>query len=183
MSDGPTIGVATPPASGAPQSVAEALGQITWLLSQSPLHRDLRIRDLETRAMPAILHEQFRIFRLGPTPSFTGLDPAAFAPLGLTREGLEQLPLGVALWGELSATAEAKVERGEKLALSDWKSGDRLWLLELISPFATSDNKLSEIMLMDLVHGPFRSRPFSLHRNDPVTGFRDKLTVAGHVPI
>ncbi|PTT54590.1 toxin-activating lysine-acyltransferase, partial [Stenotrophomonas sp. HMWF022] len=28
---------------GAPRTVAEALGQIVWLLSQSPLHREMQL--------------------------------------------------------------------------------------------------------------------------------------------
>lgn len=163
---------------GAPATVADALGQVTWLFSQSPVHKQLRIGDLEWSVMPAILHEQFRIFRFGPLPGLEDVDPGAFLP-GVNRAGLEQMPLGVAFWGLLSADAEAKVERGKRLALEDWKSGDRLWLLELISPFATAENKLAEIMLADLVGGPFAGKRFSLHRTDPATGRKDKVTFDG----
>src|SRR5262249_41450416 len=122
---------------GAPRTVAEALGQIVWLLSQSPIHRELQIKELEWSFMPAVLHEQFRVFRFGPLPGSDQADPAAFAKLGLTKEGLEQMPLGVAIWAKLSAEAEARLERGEKLKAEDWRSGDRVWLVEMISPFAT----------------------------------------------
>ncbi|PZO87052.1 MAG: toxin-activating lysine-acyltransferase [Sphingomonas sanxanigenens] len=167
-----------------PQTVAEALGQITWLLSQSPVHRHLKIGDLEWSIMPAILHEQFRIFRFGPLPGLNDVDPETLLP-GVTREGLEQMPLGVALWGHLSEAVEAKVERGERLSADDWKSGDRLWLLELISPFATPENNLAEIMLADLVSGPFANRRFSLHRTDAASGRKDKITlgVEAKVPV
>ncbi|WP_222872772.1 toxin-activating lysine-acyltransferase [Hankyongella ginsenosidimutans] len=121
---------------GGPRTVAEALGQITWLFSQSPVHKHLKIADLEWSVMPAILVEQFRVFRFGPLPGTEGMDVDQLLP-GITKEGIEQMPLGVALWGNLSASAEQKVERGERLQASDWNSGDRLWLLELISPFAT----------------------------------------------
>jgi hypothetical protein len=82
---------------------------------------------------------------------------------------------------DLSEAAEAKLERGERLTLEEWKSGDRLWLVELISPFATPENKLSEAMLADLMQGPFRTRAFSLHRTDPASGRRDKVTIRSHV--
>jgi cytolysin-activating lysine-acyltransferase len=65
------------------------------------------------------------------------------------------------------------------LTMDDWKSGDRLWLLELISPFANAENKLSETMLLDLVKGPFAGKSFSLHRNDPESGARIKITLGG----
>jgi len=158
-----------------PRSVAEALGQITWLLTQSPVHKHLKLADLEW-IMPPLLHEQFRVFRFGPLPGLEDASPDDLMP-GVTKEGLEQMPLGVALWGWLSDAAEAKVERGERLDAADWKSGDRLWLLELISPFATAENRLAEVMLADLIAGPFAGRAFSLHRTDPATGRKDKITL------
>ncbi|NGM48744.1 toxin-activating lysine-acyltransferase [Caulobacter sp. 602-2] len=166
---------------GAPRTVAEALGQIVWLLSQSPLHRELKIKALEWSFMPAVVSEQFRIFRFGPTPGLSDADPAEFAKLGLTREGLESLPLGVAIWANLSAAGEAKLEAGEPLEAADWTSGDRLWLVEMISPFATAENKLTEIMLLDLMNGPFANRQVNLHRTDPQTGERKRVTFGGPV--
>jgi cytolysin-activating lysine-acyltransferase len=168
---------------GAPRTVAEAIGQIVWLLSQSALHRELKIKALEWSFMPAVVSEQFRIFRFGPTPGLSDADPASFAQFGLTREGLETLPLGVAIWANLSEAAEAKLEAGEPLAAGDWTSGDRTWLVELISPFATAENKLSQIMLLDLINGPFTGRTFHLHRTDPQTGKREKVTLGGEAPV
>jgi cytolysin-activating lysine-acyltransferase len=163
---------------GAPRTVAEALGQITWLFSQSALHRQLPISTLEWAVMPAILHEQFRIFTFGPLQELDAVSAADFPP-GFDRGGIEQMPLGVALWGNLSAAAEAKVERGEHLDAADWNSGDRLWLLELITPFATPDNRLGELMFADLLGGPFAGKQFSMHRTDPATGRKDKITLGG----
>ena len=57
-----------------------------------------------------------------------------------------------------------------KLKAEDWRSGDRVWLVELISPFATPENKLSEAMLLDLMQGPFKTTVFNLHRTDPNIG-------------
>lgn len=172
--------VRTPPP-GVPRTVAEALGQVVWLLAQSPQYRELRVKDLEWSFMPAIVHEQFRIFRFGPLPGSERFDPGTVLGGGLTREALEQLPLGVAIWGRLSPAAEAKLEQGEWLTLEEWRSGERVWLIELISPFSTPENKLSEAMLLDLMQGPFRNTPFHLHRTDPATGRRDKVRVASHL--
>jgi cytolysin-activating lysine-acyltransferase len=162
----------------APRTVAEALGQITWLFSQSALHRHLKIADLEWSVMPAILHEQFRVFTFGPLLGLEDMRPEDLAP-GFTREGLENMPLGVALWGWLSVGAEAKVEAGERLDHGEWKSGDRLWLLELITPFGTPENKLGELMFADLLQGPFANQRLSLHRTDPASGRKDKITLGG----
>ena len=167
------------PAPGEARTVAEALGQIVWILSQSALHRELKIKALENTFMPAVLFEQFRIFRFGPLPGLD--DPKALAPVGMTKEQIEQTPLGVAIWAKLSEEAETRLEKGEPLKPEDWRSGDRVWLLELISPFATAENKLSQAMLLDLMQGPFKTTKFFLHRTDPATGRRDKVTVASHI--
>lgn len=164
--------------SGAPKTVAEALGQITWLFSQSALHRQLPISSLEWAVMPAILCEQFRVFSFGPLEGLEAISTADFPP-GLDKAGLEQMPLGVALWGNLSEAAEEKVERGAHLEAADWNSGDRLWLLELITPFATPENRLGEVMFADLLGGPFAGKQFSMHRTDPITGLKEKITVGG----
>jgi cytolysin-activating lysine-acyltransferase len=164
--------------SGTPRTVAEALGQITWLFSQSPLHQHLKIKDLEWSVMPALMVEQFRVFSFGPLQGLENVKPEEFLP-GFTKEGLEQMPLGVAFWGLLSEAAEAKVESGTRLEPADWSSGDRLWLLELITPFATLENKLAEIMFADLLNGPFKGKRFSLHRTDPTTGVKDRITLGG----
>jgi cytolysin-activating lysine-acyltransferase len=163
---------------GGMKTYGDAFGQIVWLLSQSPMHRELKIKDLEWSIMPAVLNQQFRIFRFGPLP---GLDAGKLAPAGLDKAAIEQLPLGVALWAKLSAEAEAKLERGERLTDKEWNSGDRVWLVELISPYATPENKLLEAMMLDLIKGPFRDVRFALHRTDPQSGRRDKVVMASHL--
>lgn len=169
------------PPAGAPRTVAEALGQIVWLLSQSPLHKELKIKDLEWSFMPAIIQEQFRIFSFGPLPGVEKIDSASLPQGAITGEDFEKMPLGVALWAKLSEAAEKKLERGEHLTLDEWKSGDRVWLVELIAPFANKENKLAEGMLLDLIKGPFAKTPFNLHRTDPATGRRDKVHMKSHL--
>src|ERR1043165_1608931 len=121
-----TVPATTTPA-GTPRTVAEALGQIVWLLSQSPLHRELTFATLEWSFMPAILTEQFRIFRFGPLTGANTLDANVLGAAGLMQSALEQTPLGVAIWARLSAAAEAKLEAGEHLSADEWRSGDRVW--------------------------------------------------------
>lgn len=176
MSETQTMTGGAPP--GAPRSVAEALGQITWLLSQSPLHSQLSIKALEQSFMPPIIKEQFRIFRFGPLPG--GDVPANFQAAGLSKSQIEEMPLGVAIWAHLSEAAERKLETREPLELEEWDSGDRTWLVELITPYATPDNRLTEMMLADLAAGPFADRPFKLHRTD-TSGQREAITVDQHL--
>lgn len=156
-------------------TVAEALGQIVWLLSQSPIYRELRVRDVENAFLPAILARQFRIFRMGEgalsVASQQGELTAKFA------SGLETTPLGAAVWGQLSENAEARLEAGEKLSREDWTSGNRTWLIELVMPFATAENRLQEIAMLDLLHGPLKGLEVRLHQNDPATAQRRTIVL------
>lgn len=171
-------------AGGAPTglpTVADAFGQIVWLLTRSPLHREMKLKDLEWSFLPPLVHEQFRIFRFGPLNGVEVEDLVEAPGVRLDPAALETMPLGVALWALLSEEAEAKLERNERLTPEEWRSGDRAWLVELISPYSRPDNKLSEAMLADLMAGPFKTRPFSLHRTDARTGRREKITLDVHL--
>jgi cytolysin-activating lysine-acyltransferase len=155
-----------PPAAGGPPAgaktgpitVSHLLGEMAWLLTQSPLHRALTIGDLEWLVMPALIHRQFYIFREGDRP------------------------VGLALWAKCDAAAEAKLDKGmiepeNRLTLEEWVSGDRLWLVDLIAPFASQENKQREIMFADLVSGPLKNQAFKFHQTDPQTGKRSVKTV------
>jgi cytolysin-activating lysine-acyltransferase len=50
------------------KTVAQVLGEIAWLMTQSPRHKVIPFGDLEWLVMPAILLRQFRIFYNGEQP-------------------------------------------------------------------------------------------------------------------
>ncbi|SFG46602.1 cytolysin-activating lysine-acyltransferase [Novosphingobium sp. CF614] len=142
----------------APLTVSHFLGEMTWLLSQSPLHKALAIGDLEWLVMPALLREQFYMFRDG------------------------QQPVGLALWARCTPAAAAKLEGGmiepaNRLTLEEWTSGDQTWLVDLIAPFANSENRQREIMIADLISGPLKGKEFRFHQTDPRTGKRSVQVV------
>lgn len=148
-----------PDASQPPPTVSHMLGEMTWLLTQSPMHRTLAIGDLEWLVMPALIHRQFYVFRDGDKP------------------------VGLALWAKCRPEAEAKLERGmiepeNRLSLEEWVSGDTIWLVDLIAPFADEANRQREIMIADLISGPLKGREFKFHVTDPATGERTVRTVA-----
>lgn len=140
-------------------TVSHILGEMTWLLTQSPLHRALPIEALEWMVMPALATRQFYIFRD------------------------EERPIGLALWAKTDAAGEAKLDRGmlepdNRLSMAEWQDGDRLWLVDLIAPFANVDNKHREIMIADLIAGPLAGQAFRFHRTDPATGERSVQEVS-----
>lgn len=142
-----------------PPTVSHLLGEMTWLLTQSPLHRALSVGDIEWLVMPALIHQQFYLFRDGDQP------------------------VGLAMWAKCSPTAAAKLERGmiepkNPLTLEEWKDGDQVWLVDLIAPFATAENRQREIMIADLISKPLKDTEFRFHQTDPATGKRTVRTVA-----
>ena len=51
---------------------------------------------------------------------------------------------------------------GEEFRLKpeEWKSGDRLWLIELVSPYHSEENKLNEHFIADLTQSVFKESKF-----------------------
>jgi len=140
-------------------TVSHLLGEITWLLTQSPLHRGLRIGDLEWFIMPALISRQFYLFRDGDKP------------------------VGLALWAKAGPAARGKLNRGliepgNQLTLDEWINGDQVWLVDFIAPFATPDNRQREIMFADLISGPLKGLAFSFHQTAPETGKRTVQHIA-----
>lgn len=100
-----------------------ALGHGVWLMSQVPTHKHFFIADLEWMLVPPVAVGQFRLW-------------------------LEKtLPVGFATWAFLSEDAEKRIKEGgiRRLAPNDWKSGDRIWLMDLITPFGGRDEAVKEI--------------------------------------
>lgn len=140
-------------------TVSHMLGEMTWLLTQSPLHRAFSIGDIEWLIMPALIHQQFYTFRDGDQP------------------------VGLALWAKCDPNAEKKLKAGmiepeNRLTLNEWASGDRIWLVDLIAPFNTEENRHREIMMADLISGPLKGKAFFFHQTDLNSGTRTVQSVA-----
>ena len=120
---GPSDTAFTKPApEGAARKVSEVLGEIVWLMSQSPLHKQFFIADLEWFVMTPILLKQFRLF----------YD--------------KDKPIGVAFWATVSEEVEERLAAGtNRLRPQDWKSGDRLWVVEVIAPFGGAEEMVKDL--------------------------------------
>lgn len=118
------------------KTVSQVLGEVTWLLTQSQVHKQLFIGDLEWFAMPPVLLEQFRVFH------------------GTAH------PVGVAFWARVSPDTDARLRGGAfKLRVDEWKGGDIPWLIELIAPFGGQDE-----MMADLSAAIFPNEAYNFHR-------------------
>ena len=95
-----------------PKTVAQVLGEITWLMTQSPRHKSVPLGDLEWLLMPAILLRQFRIFYKG------------------------EQPVGVALWALADDLVARRIDAGDRrLAAVEWKSGINMRIIDIVAPF------------------------------------------------
>jgi cytolysin-activating lysine-acyltransferase len=92
--------------------VAQVLGEIAWLMTQSPRHKVMLIGDLEWLLMPAILLRQFRIFYKG------------------------EQPVGVALWALVDYLVAKRIDASDRrLAAGEWKSGSNMRVVDVVAPF------------------------------------------------
>lgn len=101
-----------------------AIGYVTWLCSQSQGHRQLFIQDMEWRLFPPILLAQYKL---------------------RIDDKVGGLPTGYASWAFLSEEIEGSYRMTHKLRPGDWRSGDRLWLVDFIAPFGGAAALLEEL--------------------------------------
>lgn len=110
---------ATPRQAGGP---GEVLGEVTWLMTRSAMHKHLFLADLEWLILPPVAQKQFRLFR-------NGAQPFAFA-----------------CWAFLNEEGEQRLKAGQqRLRPSDWRSGDRAWLIDIVAPFGNVDGVLANL--------------------------------------
>lgn len=88
-----------------------ALGQAVWLMTMDKRYRDLPIREIERIAATPIFLRQFKIYSKGKSP-------VAFLS-----------------WAQVTDAVKAKVEVGTPLELKDWRSGENLVVVDVVSPF------------------------------------------------
>jgi len=146
------------------------LGEVAWLMAQSKNHKHFRLDDLNWFAMPPVTLEQYRIF-LGRQSNPDNPQQQA------------EVPMGVAFWAMFSKEAERRFTEAVKsgtgpvqLKPKDWNSGNRLWLIELVAPFATEENQQVKMMMDDFLKNGLL-RAFQTAKDNKVKFFQtDKET-------
>lgn len=152
------------------RTVGSMMGEIVWLLSQSPIHKHLSLADLEWLVMPPLILNQYKLFR-----------------------DENKVPVGVALWAYLDEAAEEKLQAVGKLSPLDWGNGatlsaekgmvatpgGNLWLVELVTPFHTEQNNHREKMLADLSGTVFARKEFKFFHVDKATQERKVVSLRG----
>lgn len=95
------------------------LGYIAGLFSNSKYHAKASIGHFMSSVVPALKHNQFKIF-------FNGFKPVAYVS-----------------WAMLSDEVQEKYKTGKHLlTIDEWKSGDNVWLAEFVVPYSQQDRDL-----------------------------------------
>lgn len=106
-----------------PKTVSQVLGEITWLMTQSPRHKAIPLGDLEWLVMPAILLQQFRIFYKG------------------------EQPVGVAFWALADEIVAKRIDAGDvRLTPAEWKSGASRRIIDIVAPFGGEAEIKSQVL-------------------------------------
>ena len=159
---GGSNGGAAGPASAAPphpKTVAEVLGEIVWLMSQSPAHKHSFIADLEWMVMPPVLLSQFRLFQ-GPR-RHTRVRCRQMLPARRRRNSARSASSS----GRMAdAETEARLAAGgARLRPQDWRSDmsatGRLWVVEVIAPFGGAEAMVADLKKAAFSLALFAGRP------------------------
>jgi len=98
------------------------LGPMTWLMLQQSATRNLFLGDLEWRLMPALVLDQARLHMR------------------------EESPVAFITWAKLSEEAADRYRQPpHRLRPADWKSGDQIWIIDLVAPFGGGQEAIKEL--------------------------------------
>lgn len=107
-----------------PQELETVLGAINWLTINSPQHRHLFISDLDWAILPPVMLKQFKLFKDedNKTIAFTS-------------------------WAKISQDVEDRILKtgNTKLAPGDWNSGDKIHLIDALTPFGGNRNIITKL--------------------------------------
>jgi cytolysin-activating lysine-acyltransferase len=97
-------------------SEAEVLGSLVWLWQYVSSLKNAPLSYFMSRTVPFLHHRQFAVF--------------------IENDRV----IGYVSWAYLDEATEYKYiqNQGQPLALSEWKSGDRLWIIDWFTPFGHS---------------------------------------------
>jgi cytolysin-activating lysine-acyltransferase len=112
------------PAEAPRETQASILGQVIWLMMQSPLHRHLFVSELEWRILPAISLGQLRLFR-----------------------DKDRKPLAFVTWAFVTDEIVGRLQaQPARLQPSEWKSGERRLVIDVAAPFGGGEKFAAEVM-------------------------------------
>ena len=129
-------------------NLESVLGTIALLMLRSPTHKHVFIGDWEWIIMPPVLSRQFKLFR-----------------------DRDHQPIGFISWAKISPDVEQRLISGAvKLAPKDWNSGDKLYIIDIITVAP-----IQKQLLQQLYDHEFKAQDIYLLRSKKSGGLEGKL--------
>jgi cytolysin-activating lysine-acyltransferase len=98
------------------------LGAISWLMMQQTATRHTLLSELEWRVMPALVLDQAKLYMR------------------------DDSPIAYVSWATLSETvAQRYAAAPHQLAAPDWKSGEQVWIVDLLVPFGGAQEVMNDL--------------------------------------
>ena len=98
------------------------LGPVTWLMMQQSASRHTLVSELEWRVLPPLMLDQAKLY--------------------LKDEAL----IAFVSWARLSdAAAQRYKDAPHQLTMTDWTSGDQVWLIDVLTPFGGAQDVLKDL--------------------------------------
>jgi cytolysin-activating lysine-acyltransferase len=132
-----TTGRALPPSETPSSEALRLYGDVLFVAFRSARHSGVPLAQIRAAFEPPLVLGQIRVFRF------------------------DDVPRGFYTWALLSAEAERRYVTGEALLPEDWRSGNRLWLIDLIAPYR---GLTSGIVRWVMTPGNFTDRAFHFRR-------------------
>lgn len=130
-------GKALPPLEVPSDEKLRVFGDLLFLAFRSDRHAQMSTATLRRYLEPPVELGQFRVFR------FDGV------------------PRGMYTWGWLNRVAAAKLIRGEPLDPQDWRSGEELWITDMIAPYRGMTSSMVKFIMTP---GNFTDHDFYFRR-------------------
>ena len=123
---------------------AAAFGEIMSVLMRSPKHKGVTLKDLEWLIVPPFMLKQFSLAK------------------AKAKEGNQPpIPVGLALWASVSDEVDQRLSDVEKpimLQPSEWKSGDNLWLIDVVASQSVGNALINELKKSAFAGKSFKMR-------------------------
>lgn len=131
MENTPTLSVSTVESSSSNDTdLGNILGEAFWLIGRTAPLRDRAIGEMYDVVAASVQARTFRLFRQ------------------------EKAPLAFAIWGFLGEPEEQKLRDGKTLNAQELRSGEKLWLLLVASPFVPADVIIKELKETEFIGQP-----------------------------
>ncbi len=100
----------------------QVLGEVVWLMMQSPLHKEFFLYELESMVLRPMALQQFQIYRNNNQPG------------------------AVVFWAKVSNEVEQRLMQGNaRMKGPDWQSGEKYWVVDVVAPFGKAEEVLADV--------------------------------------